>query len=82
MELIAILAKQKAAGKLVGASGATPSIVLASMPGFLQDGATCFPSSQWHFAIQFQTPWIMMWLCMTTLSHPKALETPWYLLSC
>jgi hypothetical protein len=43
-ELIAILAKQKADGKLVGASGATPSIVLASMPGFLQDGATCFPS--------------------------------------
>jgi hypothetical protein len=43
MELIAILAKQKAVGKLVGASGAMPSIVLASMHGFLQEGATCFP---------------------------------------
>ena len=42
-ELIGMLAKQKADGKLVGASGATPSIVLASMHGFLQEGATCFP---------------------------------------
>ena len=38
-----MLAKQKVDGKLVGASGATPSIVLASMHGFLQEGATCFP---------------------------------------
>ena len=41
--LIGILAKQKVDGKLVGASGATPSIVMASINGFLQEGATCFP---------------------------------------
>jgi DJ-1/PfpI family len=50
-ELIGILAKQKADGKLVGASGATPSIVLASMHGFLQEGATCFPLMAFRNAI-------------------------------
>ena len=42
-ELICMLAKQKADGKLIGASGETPSIVLSSINSFLQEGATCFP---------------------------------------
>ena len=42
-DLIAMLAKQKVDGKLVGANGETPSIVLASIDGFLRNGATCFP---------------------------------------
>jgi putative intracellular protease/amidase len=41
-DLITVLAKQKVDGKLIGANGATPSIVLASMDGFLWNGATCF----------------------------------------
>jgi hypothetical protein len=41
-DLITVLAKQKVDGKLIRANGATPSIVLASMDGFLWNGATCF----------------------------------------
>ena len=53
MELIGILAKQKADGKLVGASGATPAIVLASMHDFLQEGgATCFPLEAFRCTIK------------------------------
>jgi hypothetical protein len=50
-ELIDMLIKQKADGKLVGASGATPSIVMASINGFLQEGATCFPMSYFRCKI-------------------------------
>jgi hypothetical protein len=42
-ELIGMLSRQKASGKLVGATGTTPSVVLASIRGFLQNGATCYP---------------------------------------
>ena len=42
-KLMDMLQKQKDDGRLVGACGAAPSIVLASMPGFLKEGATCFP---------------------------------------
>jgi DJ-1/PfpI family len=52
MELIGILAKQKADGKLVGASGAMPAIVLASMHDFLLEGATCFPLEAFRSTIK------------------------------
>ena len=42
-KLMDMLHKQKDDGRLVGACGDAPSIVLASMPGFLKEGATCFP---------------------------------------
>jgi protein deglycase len=50
-ELIGMLAKQKADGKLVGASSAMPSIVITSINGFLQEGATCFPLNAFQCTI-------------------------------
>jgi hypothetical protein len=74
-DLIAMLAKQKVDGKLVGGNGETPSIVLASIHGFLHNGATCFPLIVLCNKMP-REPQIMMWLCMITLSHPKVLQVP------
>jgi hypothetical protein len=42
-ELIEMLQDRKDAGKLSAASGCSPSIVFASIPDFLDPGATCYP---------------------------------------